>query len=126
MIEVRKLSEPQAAAELERLAGEIAAHDARYHGDDAPTITDAEYDALRQRNSAIEKRFPKLIRSDSPSLSVGSIVQSKFEKITHPVPMLSLDNAFNSADVADFVGRVKRFFEAGCNDTTGDYCRAKN
>ncbi|MEP1208864.1 MAG: NAD-dependent DNA ligase LigA [Rhizobiaceae bacterium] len=111
MIEVKKLSAEQAEVELARLANEIAEHDARYHGEDAPTISDADYDALRQRNSAIEKRFPDLIREDSPSLSVGSVVQSKFEKITHPVPMLSLDNAFRDEDVVDFVARVKRFLK---------------
>ena len=116
MIEVRKLTEVEAAAELERLAREIGEHDARYHGEDAPTITDAEYDALRQRNSAIEKRFPKLVREDSPSFAVGSIVQSKFEKIAHVVPMLSLDNAFSDEDVVDFVARVKRFLKLADED----------
>ncbi|NKB51838.1 MAG: NAD-dependent DNA ligase LigA [Rhizobiaceae bacterium] len=111
MIEVKKLTAEQAELELERLAAEIAGHDARYHGQDAPTVSDADYDALRQRNSAIEKRFPDLIRDDSPSFSVGSVVQSKFDKITHPVPMLSLDNAFSDEDVVDFVGRVKRFLK---------------
>ena len=109
MNDVEKLSEAEAAAELERLAREIAEHDARYHRDDAPTISDAEYDALRNRNKAIEARFPDLVREDSPSRSVGAGVQSKFEKITHKVPMLSLDNAFDDEDVADFVARVKRF-----------------
>ncbi|MEE9314745.1 MAG: NAD-dependent DNA ligase LigA [Rhizobiaceae bacterium] len=108
---VKVLDEAQAKVELERLAKEIAGHDARYHGDDNPTISDGEYDQLRKRNEAIEKRFPNLVRTDSPSLTVGSVVQSKFEKITHVVPMLSLDNAFNDDDVADFVGRIKRFLK---------------
>ena len=111
MSDVKKLTREQAEAELEHLAKEIAEHDARYHGEDAPTISDADYDALRARNTAIEKRFPDLVRADSPSLSVGSVVQSKFEKITHIVPMLSLDNAFTDEDVVDFVGRVRRFLK---------------
>jgi DNA ligase (NAD+) len=109
MKDVGQLTAKEAEEELERLATEIAAHDARYHGEDAPTISDAEYDALRQRNNAIENRFPELIRKDTPSDAVGSTVQSKFEKITHVVPMLSLDNAFTDEDVSDFVERVKRF-----------------
>ena len=109
MKEVTDLTVDEAADELARLAAEIAGHDKRYHSEDAPTISDGEYDVLRLRNTAIEARFPDLIRDDSPSTSVGSTVQSKFEKITHVVPMLSLDNAFNDEDVADFVGRVKRF-----------------
>ena len=108
---VSQLSEAQAALELERLAIVIAEHDALYHGEDSPTISDAEYDGLRLRNNEIEARFPTLIREDSPSQYVGSLVQSKFEKITHVVPMLSLDNAFNDEDVADFVARIKRFLK---------------
>ena len=105
------ISIEEAKRELERLAREIAAHDQRYHGEDAPTISDSEYDDLRRRNQALEEQFPDLVRPDSPTLSVGSTVQSKFEKITHIVPMLSLDNAFSDDDVADFVGRVKRFLK---------------
>ena len=109
--DVKKLTAEQAADELQRLAVEIAEHDARYHGDDAPTISDADYDALRKRNTAIENQFPDLVRTDSPNLAVGSAVQSKFEKITHPVPMLSLDNAFSDEDVAEFVERLRRFLK---------------
>ncbi len=111
MKDVKKLTAEQAADELQRLAVEIAEHDARYHGDDAPTISDADYDALRKRNTAIENQFPDLVRTDSPNLAVGSAVQSKFEKITHPVPMLSLDNAFSDEDVAEFVERLRRFLK---------------
>ncbi|MEH6718328.1 MAG: NAD-dependent DNA ligase LigA [Aurantimonas endophytica] len=108
---VEELTETDAAAELERLAGEIAAHDRRYYADDAPTVSDAEYDALRRRNSAIEARFPGLIREDSPSARVGTEVSDKFGKIRHSIPMLSLDNAFSDEDVADFAKRVRRFLK---------------
>jgi DNA ligase (NAD+) len=108
-IAVDKLTEKDAAAELERLAGEIAEHDRRYHGEDAPTISDAEYDALRLRNNAIEARFPKLIRPDSPSHRVGAKASEKFAKVVHARPMLSLDNAFADEDVTDFVARIRRF-----------------
>src|SRR5262245_53400974 len=95
------LTEAQAKAELKRLAAEIAAHDKRYYQQDAPTVTDAEYDALRRRNAAIEARFPELIRADSPSRRVGAAPTGKFKKVRHAVPMLSLDNAFTDQDVVD-------------------------
>ncbi len=110
-ISVENLSEEQAAAELELLAKTIAEHDFLYNTQDAPTISDAEYDALRRRNQAIEQRFPHLIREDSPSLKVGAAVSEKFSKITHNVPMLSLDNAFSDEDVGEFVGRIYRFLK---------------
>ena len=106
-----KLTEAQAKAELKRLATEIAAHDKRYYQQDAPSVTDAEYDALRQRNSAIESRFPKLIRPDSPSKRIGAAPTGKFKKARHAVPMLSLDNAFAEQDVIDFVARIRRFLK---------------
>ncbi|MGN6149502.1 MAG: NAD-dependent DNA ligase LigA [Rhizomicrobium sp.] len=106
---VEKLTEAEAKKELEGLASEIAEHDRRYHADDAPTISDADYDALRKRNLAIETRFPKLIRADSPSHRVGSAVSDKFKKVVHRVPMLSLDNAFADEDVEEFVARIRRF-----------------
>ncbi|MGA9282003.1 MAG: NAD-dependent DNA ligase LigA [Pseudolabrys sp.] len=106
-----KLTEAQAKAELKRLATEIAAHDKRYYQQDAPSVTDAEYDALRQRNSAIESRFPKLIRLDSPSKRIGAAPTGKFKKVRHAVPMLSLDNAFAEQDVIDFVARIRRFLK---------------
>lgn len=110
-IAVEALTLEQAAAELQRLASEIAFHDARYHGEDAPVISDADYDALRQRNAAIEARFPELMRTDSPSDRVGAAPADGFGKVTHAVPMLSLDNAFSDEDVRDFVGRVRRFLK---------------
>src|SRR5215471_13915681 len=103
------LDEMQAKAELKRLAAEIAAHDKRYYQDDAPTVSDAEYDALRQRNAAIEARYPNLVRTDSPSRRIGAAPAGKFAKLRHAVPMLSLDNAFAEQDVLDFVARIRRF-----------------
>ena len=103
------LSEAEAKAELERLAAELARHDEAYHGKDAPIIPDAQYDALKRRNEQIEARFPALVRIDSPRFKVGAAVAEGFSKITHKVPMLSLDNAFNDEDVRDFVNSVYRF-----------------
>ncbi|WP_305986183.1 NAD-dependent DNA ligase LigA [Roseibium sp. MMSF_3544] len=110
-IDVEDLTVEQAEAELTRLAAEIAENDRRYHQEDAPTISDADYDALRRRNSAIEARFPDLVLPDGPSAHVGAAPASGFGKITHRVPMLSLDNAFSDDDVRDFVGRVRRFLK---------------
>ncbi|WP_346894315.1 NAD-dependent DNA ligase LigA [uncultured Roseibium sp.] len=110
-IAVEALTLEQAEAELIRLAAEIAEHDKHYFDEDAPTVSDAEYDALRKRNNAIEARFPELIRADSPSQRVGVEPTSGFGKITHSIPMLSLDNAFDDEDVRDFVGRVRRFLK---------------
>jgi DNA ligase (NAD+) len=97
---VQSLSEEDAQKELARLAKEVAEHDRRYYQEDAPTVSDAEYDALRVRNAAIEARFPELIRSDSPSLRVGAKPAERFEKVRHAVPMLSLDNAFTEETCA--------------------------
>src|SRR5689334_2079889 len=112
-IDPAKLTEAQAKAELKRLATEIGAHDKRYYQEDAPTVTDAEYDALRQRNAAIEARFPDLVRADSPSKRVGAAPTGKFKKVRHALPMLSLDNAFAEEDVVDFVARIRRFLKLG-------------
>ncbi len=103
------LTAAEAEKELERLADEIAEHDRRYYQDDAPAITDAAYDALRQRNTAIETRFPKLVRPDSPSTRVGAAPSARFRKVVHAVPMLSLDNVFTDEDVSEFIARVRRF-----------------
>ncbi|MES0096123.1 NAD-dependent DNA ligase LigA [Mesorhizobium sp. M0019] len=108
---VDSLSESEAASELKRLAQEIAEHDRRYHGEDAPIITDAEYDALTRRNLAIEQRFPHLVREDSPSRRVGAPPAEGFAKVRHAVPMLSLAKAYTDQDVADFIERGRRFFD---------------
>ncbi|WP_064694682.1 NAD-dependent DNA ligase LigA [Rhizobium aegyptiacum] len=99
----------EAAAELERLAKEIAHHDALYHGRDQPEISDADYDALKRRNDALEARFPELIREDSPSRRVGAAPSVTFSPVVHARPMLSLDNTFSQEDVQDFVASVYRF-----------------
>jgi DNA ligase (NAD+) len=103
-------SEPEAANELMRLAKQIAHHNRRYHAEDAPEISDAEYDALVRRNNELEAAFPHLVRPDSPNAQVGAAVDgSGLKKITHAKRMMSLDNAFSDEDVADFVARVRRF-----------------
>jgi DNA ligase (NAD+) len=106
---VTELSVEEAGLELELLAQQIAHHDALYHGKDAPEITDADYDALKRRNDAIEAAFPDLVRTDSPSRKVGSAPGSGFQQVTHSRPMLSLDNTFSDEDVRDFVSSVYRF-----------------
>jgi len=111
--EVKDLTQAQAREELERLAEEITRHDNLYYAHEQPEISDAEYDALRQRNEAIEARFPELVRPDSPTGRIGSAPSQTFDKVTHAVPMLSLGNAFSPEDVADFVERVRRFFKQG-------------
>jgi DNA ligase (NAD+) len=113
---IKSLTEEEAAAELKRLAKDIAAHDARYYQDDAPTVSDAEYDALRKRNNEIEARFPELIRPDSPTRRVGAQPARGFAKVRHAVPMLSLDNAFDEDDVRDFVERIRRFLKLGADE----------
>ena len=116
MIDVSDLNEEDAAGELARLAKEIAHHDALYHAEDSPEISDAAYDALRRRNLAIEQLFPSLIRDDSPSKRVGFVALDKFEKHRHSRPMLSLDNAFSDDDVVDFEKRIKRFLKLSNDD----------
>jgi DNA ligase (NAD+) len=106
---VDRFSEDEAAAELERLAREIAHHDALYYREDQPEISDAEYDALRERNAAIEIRFPHLIRADGPSARIGAAPVEAFGKVMHAVPMLSLGNVFDDEGVRDFLERIRRF-----------------
>ncbi|MBC7635440.1 MAG: NAD-dependent DNA ligase LigA [Acetobacteraceae bacterium] len=106
---INALTSDEATDELEFLAAELARHDRAYHENDAPEITDAEYDALRRRNTAIEARFPALVRDGSASKRIGGKPATGFAKLTHLVPMLSLDNAFDEADFSEFCDRVRRF-----------------
>ncbi|MFQ5775832.1 MAG: NAD-dependent DNA ligase LigA [Kiloniellaceae bacterium] len=106
---VGKLTRAQAAAELKRLAETILHHDRLYYQEAAPEISDAEYDALRRRNEAIEARFPDLIRPDSPSRRIGIAPAAAFGEVVHRVAMLSLGNAFDEAEVAEFFARIRRF-----------------
>jgi DNA ligase (NAD+) len=108
-VAVDELTAAQAKAEHARLEAEIAAHDRRYYQEDAPSVSDAEYDRLRQRYSAIEARFPQLRTATSLTQRVGAAPSARFAKVRHAVPMLSLDNAFAEDDVRDFVGRIRRF-----------------
>jgi DNA ligase (NAD+) len=107
--DVETLTEDAAKAELARLAAEIAEHDRRYYQEDAPVVSDADYDALRRRNEAIEAKFPKLVREDSPSQRIGAAPAAGFRKVRHEVPMLSLGNAFGGGDVEEFFARIRRF-----------------
>src|SRR6476469_685369 len=109
--DVAKLTRDKAKVEHVRLALELEGHDRRYHQDDAPVITDAEYDALRARFNAIEKRFPEFVSAASPSQKVGAAPSGRFRKVRHSLPMLSLDNAFSEEDVRDFVDRIARFLK---------------
>jgi DNA ligase (NAD+) len=109
---VADLTEAEAKAELQALAREIAHHDRLYYEKDAPEISDARYDELRRRNSAIEARFPQLVRADSPSKRVGAAPASGFAKVRHPHAMLSLENAFSDEDVRDFFRGIRNFFRA--------------
>src|SRR5579862_7483228 len=110
---VAELTKAEASEELACLASDLAEHDRRYFQDDAPLVSDADYDALKVRNAAIEARFPDLVRTDSPSRRVGAARAEAFSPVTHGVPMLSLDNAFTDADAAEFDARVRRFLRLG-------------
>ncbi len=105
--------EAEAAAELKRLAEEIARHNRLYHSEDQPEISDADFDALIRRNAELEAKYPHLVRADSPAVQVGAAPAGHLAKVPHAAPMLSLDNAFSDEDVADFVGRVRRFLNLG-------------
>jgi NAD-dependent DNA ligase len=108
-VDVEALSEKQAKSEHARLEAEIRRHDESYYQKDAPTVSDAEYDALRRRYEQIEEKFPNLRTLESLSLRVGAQPARGFAKVRHTVPMLSLGNAFSAEEVAEFVARVRRF-----------------
>ena len=116
---VADLTEAEALDALTALADEIAAHDIRYYQDEAPAVSDADYDALKRRNGEIEARFPHLIRDNSPSLRVGAARAEQFAPVEHGVPMLSLDNAFSNDDAVEFDARVRRFLRLGGVETVG-------
>jgi len=110
------MDEAAARAELEMLATTIAYHDTRYHGEDAPVISDADYDALVARNRELEAAFPSLVREDSPSFRVGAPAAAGFGKVRHARPMLSLNNGFSDEDIEDFAARIRRFLSLGADD----------
>jgi DNA ligase (NAD+) len=116
---IADLTPTDAAEELARLAEEIAGHDIAYHQQDDPTISDADYDALKRRNLEIEARFPELVREDSPSLKVGAARAAQFSEVTHGVPMLSLDNAFADEEAVEFDARIRRFLRLSADETVG-------
>src|ERR1700738_3391163 len=116
LVPVDTLTKAQAKVELKRLALEIESHDKHYYQEDAPKISDADYDALRKRFNAIEARFPEFVTSSSPSQKIGAKPSGRFAKVRHAVPMLSLDNAFSDEDVVDFDARIRRFLKLGDDD----------
>jgi DNA ligase (NAD+) len=115
--DLKTMTEAAAAEELTRLADEIAAHDIRYHQQDAPTISDGDYDALKRRNAELEAAFPYLVRDNSPTLRVGAARAEQFQPVVHGVPMLSLDNAFADEEAVEFDARVRRFLRLGAGET---------
>ena len=117
-IPVEELKGEDVTFELADLAKEIAAHDIAYYQRDAPSINDAEYDALKLRNSAIETKFPSQIRADSPSKRIGAPVGGGFSKILHAQPMLSLGNVFNESDYREFIDGIRRFLKELADDTS--------
>ncbi len=112
MPEIETITEKQAAAELEKIAQEMAKADIAYYQNDAPYMSDAEYDALKQRNIELEAQFPQLIRPDSPSKRIGAPLQSGFGKVAHRFPMLSLGDVFSIEEVENFIEGVKRFLHS--------------
>ena len=114
--DIANLTKAQAKVELKRLALEIEGHDRHYYQDDAPKILDADYDALRQRVTALEAKFPEFVTSESPSQKIGAAPSGRFAKAQHAVPMLSLGNAFSDEDVADFVDRIRRFLKLDADE----------
>ncbi len=117
LLPVADLTEAQAVEELEHLADELARHDIAYHQQDNPTISDADYDALKRRNLDIETRFPHLVRDNSPSMRVGAARAEQFAPVRHGVPMLSLDNAFSNDEAEEFDARVRRFLRLSPDET---------
>jgi DNA ligase (NAD+) len=111
LADVAALTRAQAKTEWKRLALSLEEHDRLYYQEDAPKISDAEYDALRKRFNAIEARFPEFVTAESPSQKVGSAPSGRFKKVRHALPMLSLDNAFAEEDVRDFIARIARFLK---------------
>ncbi len=123
--DIARLTPEAAAEELARLASKIARHNALYHREDAPQISDADYDALVRRNAGIEAAFPDLVRADSPSRLVGSTPAAGFGKITHSKPMLSLDNVFSDDEAHEFVARVRRFLGLATDEPVALLAEAK-
>lgn len=115
-IAVDALSEEAAAQELARLAQRLATANDEYYLRDAPTLSDAEYDRLKRRNAAIEARFPKLKRLDSPSEQIGAAPSDGFDKVQHRVRMLSLSNAFEDDDITEFDTRIRRYLGLGADE----------
>src|SRR5260370_40499373 len=116
LTDIDKLTKAQAKVEHMRLALELEGHDRRYYQDDAPSVTDAEYDALRQRYNAIEKRFPEFVTKESPSQKGGAAPSGRFKKVRHAVARLSLGKAIAEADVIHFVGRIQRLLQLSGED----------
>ena len=116
---ITALEGTEAALLLEELASLISYHDNRYHGEDSPEISDADYDAVVALNRDIEAAFPALIRADSPSVRVGAAPSPTFGKITHSQPMLSLSNAFDKTDIDDFIARISRFLALESTEPLG-------
>ncbi|MFC4273460.1 NAD-dependent DNA ligase LigA [Sneathiella chungangensis] len=125
MVDVKDLTAEDARAEHEKLVDAIKAHDVAYYTEDAPVVSDAEYDSLRQRLLAIEARFPDLISPESPSQSVGVTPSKGFGKVRHRVPMLSLDNAFSNDELREFEGRIRRFLGLGLDEEVAFFAEPK-
>ena len=119
------LTREQAAQEIATLSNDIRAHDKRYYQNDAPSISDAEYDALRQRLEALEKQFPELVATDSPTQKVGAAPAEGFGKLRHSKPMLSLDNAFSAEDVGEWDARIREYLKLGADDELAYVCGPK-
>ncbi|WP_202526239.1 NAD-dependent DNA ligase LigA [Sneathiella litorea] len=124
-MDVENLSAEEARAKHSKLAEVLKAHDIAYYTHDAPVVSDAEYDQLRQQLLALEARFPELITADSPSQNVGATPAKGFGKVRHKVPMLSLDNAFSGDDLREFEGRIRRFLGLGATEDVAFFAEPK-